>query len=409
VAAPDQCTLEPRSVPVDLTDPDLYTHGFPHQVFRELRETQPVSWQLPPTGPGFWAVTRYADIVTVLKSPKIFSSWRGGALLADPPPAFLDKLREGMLNRDPPDHTMLRRLVNKAFSPRRIEELDHRIADHARALVDRVRDAGQCNFATDVAGEMPLFVISEILGVPLADRARLYALTSRMFGSDIEDPAAAFRDGMAAAEEVRAYGADLGRAKARSPGEDIISDLLASEIDGKRLTDGEFQAFFMLLFNAGADTTRTLLCFGLDLLIDRPQLCAELRADPELLTTAIEEMLRFESPVIQFRRTATQDTVLGTTAIREGDKVIVFFPSANRDDSVFVDPDRFDARRTPNDHLAFGYGTHFCLGAPLARLESRHVFREVLSSLHDIERIAPLVPARTNFIRSVRKLEIRYR
>jgi cholest-4-en-3-one 26-monooxygenase len=394
---------------MDLTDADLYTSGFPHGLFRTLRATDPVSWQVPSSGRGFWAVTRYDDIVTVLKSPKTFSSWRGGALLADPPPEFLSKLREGMLNRDPPDHTMLRRLVNKAFSPRRIEQLDEKIADHARTLVDRVRDRSSCDFATDVAGEMPLFVICEILGVPHADRARLYALTARMFGSDITDPAAAFRDGMAAAEEVRAYGAELGRAKAASPGEDIISDLLAAELDGKRLSDGEFQAFFMLLFNAGADTTRSLLCFGLDILLDRPELQVELRREPALLSSAIEEMLRFEPPVIQFRRTAMHDTELGGKTIRDGDKVVVFFPSANRDETVFPDPDRFDPRRTPNDHLAFGYGTHFCLGAPLARLETRHVLTALLESLTDIERASPLVPTRTNFIRSVRRLEIRYR
>ena len=393
--------------PLDLADPDTYTRGIPHDEFRRLRADAPVSRQ--PNAGGFWAVTRYADVVTVLKTPKVFSSWRGGALLADPPPQFLQKLREGMLNRDPPDHTNLRRLVNKAFSPRRIEQLDEKIATHARVLVDRVRGAGRCDFATEVAGEMPLFVICEILGVPHADRQTLYALTARMFGSEIADPAAAFADGMAAAEQIRAYGAELARAKLAAPTEDIVSDLLAAELEGRRLTDGEFQAFFMLLFNAGADTTRSLLAFGLDILLDHPHAIARLRADPTLLPGAIEEILRFESPVIQFRRTANQDTELAGVKIAEGDKVLVFFPSANRDEAVFTEPDRFDIERTPNEHLAFGYGTHFCLGAPLARLESKHVFREVLTTLDDIERASPLVASRTNFIRSIKRLEIRYR
>jgi len=394
-------------VALDLADPDTYAAGIPHDVFRQLRATEPVSWQA--SAGGFWAVTRYDDIVTVLKTPKTYSSWRGGALLADPPPQFLEKLREGMLNRDPPDHTSLRRLVNKAFSPRRIEQLEARISDHAQSLVARVRDRGCCDFATEIAGEMPLFVICEILGVPRGDRQRLYALTARMFGSELADPAAALKDGMAAAEEIRAYGAELGRAKLAAPGEDIVSDLLAAELEGRRLTDGEFQAFFMLLFNAGADTTRSLLSFGLDILLDRPGDLARLQAEPALLPSAIEEMLRFESPVIQFRRTATQDTELGGVTIEDGDKVVVFFPSANRDESVFADPDRFDLERTPNEHLAFGYGTHFCLGAPLARLESKHVFREVLTALHDLERASPIVASRTNFIRSIRRLEIKYR
>jgi cholest-4-en-3-one 26-monooxygenase len=394
---------------MDLSDPDSYAAGIPHAHFRELRMHDPVSWQPERGGRGFWAVTRYHDVVGVLKTPRIFSSWLGGALLADPPPAFLEKLREGMLNRDPPEHTQLRRLVNKAFSPRRIEQLEAQIASHARELVARVRARGACDFATEVAGEMPLFVICEILGVPHEDRGRLYTLTERMFGSTIVDPQEAFRDGMAAAEEIRAYGAELKRRKLQAPTEDIVSDLLSAEIDGRRLTDGEFQAFFMLLFNAGADTTRSLLCFGLDLLLDHPDAMARLRADHALLPNAIEEMLRYQSPVIQFRRTATQDTELAGRAIRAGDKVLVFFPSANRDESVFAEPDRFDIARTPNDHLAFGYGTHFCLGAPLARLESKHVLAEVLRQLDGVERARPMVAARTNFIRSVRHLDITYR
>lgn len=393
---------------VDLTNPDNYTNGVPHDAFRHLRAHDPVSWQAGPGGRGFWAVTRYHDVVTVLRTPKVYSSWLGGALLADPPPEFLEKLREGMLNRDPPDHTMLRRLVNRAFSPRRVEELDGRIAEHARALVARVRGAGRCDFAVEIAGEMPLFVICEILGVPHEDRRALYALTARMFGSEIADPAAAFADGMAAAEQIRAYGAELGRRKTAAPGDDMISDLLTAEIEGRRLTEGEFQAFFMLLFNAGADTTRSLLCYGLDLLLDRPRELELLRRDPSLLPAAIEEILRYEPPVIQFRRTATQDTELAGRQIHAGDKVVVFFPSANRDEAVFAEPDRFDITRSPNEHLAFGYGTHFCLGAPLARLESKHVLREVLAQLPGLERAAPIVPARTNFIRSIRHLEIAF-
>jgi hypothetical protein len=339
----------------------------------------------------------------------VFSSWRGGALLADPPPEFLAKLREGMLNRDPPDHTLLRRLVNKAFTPKRIAELETRIAEHARILVDRVRADGRCDYAQQIAGEMPLYVICEILGVPDIDRRRLYALTERMFGSTIADPRAAFADGMTAADELRGYADELVRTKTARPTEDVTSDLIAADIDGRRLTAGELQAFFMLLFNAGADTTRSLLCFALELLLDHPGELARLRDDPTLLPTAIEEVLRYEPPVIQFRRTATADTQLAGVSIREGDKVLVFFPSANRDAAVFADPDRFSVGRTPNDHLGFGHGAHFCLGAPLARLESKHVLAETLAQLDAIEPAGPSVHSRTNFIRSVRELPIRYR
>ena len=394
---------------IDLADPDLYAQEFPHDLFRELRATTPVLWQPEARGKGFWAVTRYADIMTVLKAPGLYSSWRGGALIDDPPPEFLEKLRQNMLNRDPPDHTRLRKLVNHVFSPKRIVILEERIAAHARALVDRVIGRGECDFAVEIAGEMPLFVICEILGVPETDRERLYGLTGRMFGSTIVDRTAALRDGMAAAEEMRAYGAELGRQRAAHPGDDLVSDLLAAEIDGRRLTEGEFQAFFMLLFNAGSDTTRTILCYGLDLLLQRPEVLARVRADHSLLPGAIEEMLRFEPPVIQFRRTATSDTDLAGVKIAEGDKVVVFFPSANRDESVFPDPDRFDITRTPNHHLAFGHGTHFCLGAPLARLECLHVLREVLTRMENIERAGPLETSRTNMIRSVHHQRITFR
>lgn len=390
---------------VDLSDPDTYAHGVPHSVFRQLRAEEPVSWRPQ----RYWAVTRYHDAMTVLKTPAVYSSWRGGVLYDDPPPDFLAKLRENMLNRDPPEHTAMRRLVNHAFSPRQLANLEAEIAAHARDLIDRVIDAGSCDFATQVGGQMPLFVICTILGVPAEDREALYALTGRMFSSELTDRAAAFRDAMAAAAELRAYGAELGRRKRAAPAGDLASDLLEAEIEGRRLTEGEFQALFMLLFNAGADTTRCLLCFGLNLLLDRPAELDSLRRDPSLLPRAIEEMLRYEPSVIQFRRTVACDTELAGSQLREGDKVMVYFPSANRDEDVFDDPDRFDIDRTKNPHLAFGHGAHFCLGAPLARLESKHVFREVLTRLTELERAGPLVTSRSSFIRSARSLQIRYR
>jgi cholest-4-en-3-one 26-monooxygenase len=393
---------------VDLASPDTYTHGIPHEVFRELRATDPVSWRHEPGGTGFWAVTRYTDVVAVLRAPQVYSSWRGGVLLADPPPEFLGKLRESLMNRDPPDHTQLRRLINRALSPRRLEQLETRVSHHAAELVGRVRTRGTCDFAIEIAEEMPLFMICEILGVPLADRRALYALTDRMFSTEPVDPAVAMRDKVMAAGEMRAYGAELAQRKRVEPQDDLMSELVSAETDGRVLTEGELQAFFMLLFNAGSDTTRSLLCYGLDLLLDRPELVEQLRADASRIPSAIEEMLRYASPVIQIRRTATQDADLAGQRIAAGDKVVVFFPSANRDETVFADPDRFDAERSPNDHIAFGFGAHFCLGAPLARLEAKHVFREVLAQLHGLERAAPMVPARTNFVRSIRQLAIRF-
>ena len=393
---------------VDLSAPETYVDGIPHDVFRRLREHDPVSWQPEVDGPGYWAVTRHADAVAVLRQPALFSSWRGSVLLRDPPPEFLTRLRESMMNRDPPDHTMLRRLINKAFAPRRVAQLEHGIVERCRALVAQVRERGACDFAVDLAGDLPLFVICEILGVPSADRHTLYQLTERMFASDLTDPAEAMRDAIDAASAMRAYGAELGRHKAAAPADDLVSELLTAELEGRRLSQSEFEAFFMLLFNAGSDTTRSLLCHGLDLLLDRPDLMRALRDEPDRLPLAVEEIARFVCPVIHLRRTATADTTLGERQVRAGDKVVVFHPSANRDAAVFDDPDRFDPQRQPNDHIAFGFGAHYCLGAPLARLESRHLLREVLTTLPGLARGGPLVPARSSFVRSVRHLPLRF-
>jgi cytochrome P450 len=392
------------SVTVDLGSPDLYTNGVPHQVFAELRANEPVSWRRE----GFWAVMRHRDALAVLRTPAIYSSWRGSVLLEDPPPPFLAKLRESMMNSDPPEHTWLRRLVNKALNPRRISLLEQNVARHAHELIASVRESGHCDFARDIAEQLPVFMISEILGVPVADRGPLYGLTVRMFTTEHADPADAMRDKMAAVAQMRDYGAQLARMKRADPADDLTSELLGAEVDGRALTEGEFQAFFMLLFNAGTDTTRSLLCYGLDLLLDRPQVVDRLTRDRSLLPSAIEEMLRYEPPVIQIRRTATRAVELGGRSIREGDKVVVFFPSANRDEAVFPEPDRFDIDRQPNDHIAFGFGTHHCLGAPLARLEAKHVFGELLAQVGQLERAAPAVPIRTNFVRGMRSLEIRF-
>ncbi|MBL9017156.1 MAG: cytochrome P450, partial [Myxococcales bacterium] len=317
--------------------------------------------------------------------------------------------RESMMNNDPPDHTWLRRLVNRAtLNPRRIAQLESRIADHAATLVAAVRDRGHCDFARDIAEEMPLFMISEILGIPPADRDALYLLTKRMFTTEATDPQAAMRDKTAAVDEMRRYAASLGARRRSDPTDDLTSELVHAELEGRRLTEGEFQAFFMLLFNAGTDTTRSLLCYGLDTLLARPADLERLAREPARLPSAIEEMLRFEPPVIQIRRTATRDVELAGRRIEEGEKVVVFFPSANRDDAVFDDPDRFDIERTPNDHIAFGFGTHHCLGAPLARLEAKHIFAATFRQLQQIERDGPAVPIRTNFVRGMRHLTIRF-
>jgi cytochrome P450 len=372
-----------------LADPDTYAAGMPHEHFQWLRTHEPVSWQAEGDSRGYWAVTRHADVSHVMRNPALFSSWRGGVRYEDPPPEFLDRLREGMLNRDPPGHSRLRKLVSRAFTPRRLSALETHIAAYAQKIVQQAE--GECDFARQIAGDMPLSVICEVLGVGAEDRRELYTLTTQMLSSE-DSP----ETGRAAAMKMRAFAADFVGQQNRS---ELIEELL-----GAGLTDGEFQAFFMLLFIAGSDTTGSLLCFGLNLLLDRPEDVERLRADRSLIPTAVEEMLRYEPPVIHFRRTAACDSVLGDKQIAEGDKVLVFFPSANRDQDVFVDPDRFDITRSPNPQLSFGIGPHHCLGAALARMEARHVLDQMLNRRW--ERRGELELVRTNFVRGVRSLPI---
>jgi cholest-4-en-3-one 26-monooxygenase len=392
---------------IDLSNPDTYTEHVPYAEFARLRREAPVARRHEHIGGEYWAVTRHADVVKVLKTPAVFSSARMGSLISDPPPAFLPTIRQGMLHRDPPDHTKLRRVVNQEFTPSRVVKLERQIEVRAAALVDAVAGSGECDYARDVAGEMPVQVICDILGVPMSDRGGLTKLTERMLESPLRDPAAAMQDTLGAVAEMKAYGNQLADEKRAHPTDDLLSDLIHGEA-GQTLTQGEFEALFVLLFNAGSDTTKSLLAFGVNLLLERPELWERLQREPELVGGAVEEMLRFEPPVIQFRRTASRDTELNGVQIREGEKVVVFFPSANRDESVFERPDEFDIERKQNDHLSFGYGTHFCLGAPLARVEAKHVLLQSLARFDSPKRIAPLVTNRSNFVRGVRSLQIKF-
>jgi cytochrome P450 len=394
-------------VHVDLLDPAHYADGPPHAAFRRLRREDPVHWHPEPDGPGFWAVTRHADVMTVSRDAATFSSWVGGTTIADLPPDFLATVRLMMLNMDPPQHTAIRGIVNRGFTPRRIGDLKDRVTTLARQIVDVVAPRGACDFVADVAGELPSYMIAELVGIPLDDGRLLYRLTERMHTASPTPEGQ--MDVLAAIGEMMAYSADLRAAKRRQPGDDLASVILAAEVDGARLSDTEFDLFFMLLINAGGDTTRNLVAGGMLALFQHPAERARLAADRALLPTAIEEMLRWCSPVVHFRRTATRDTTLGGRSIRAGDKVVVFYTAANRDEAVFADPDRFDVGRTPNDHVAFGGGgAHFCLGAHLARLESRALFDEVVTRLPDLAPDGPVVWLPSNFINGPKSMPVRF-
>jgi cytochrome P450 len=392
---------------IDLVDLRSYVDGPPHEQLRWLRAHDPVHWHAEPDGPGFWAVVRYDDVVHVSRDSHTFSSFAGGSMLADSPPEFLAGMRLMMLNMDPPQHTKLRALVNKGFTPRMVAELEGRVRGLARQIVDVVAPRGACDFVTDVAGELPSYLIAELVGIPLDDGRRLYALTERMHTVALGPDGVA--SGQAAFAEMMAYASDLRAAKSARPGADLASALLAAEIDGERLSELEFNMFFMLLINAGGDTTRNLVAGGMLTLLRHPDALARLRRDPSLVGTAIEEMLRYQSPVQHFRRTATCDTALDGRPIRAGEKVVMFYASANRDESRFPNADRFDVGRTPNEHLAFGGGgTHYCLGASLARLEIRAMFDEVLSRLDAIELDGPVAWLPSTFINGPRRMPVRF-
>jgi cytochrome P450 len=398
-----------RLADVDLHDPDRFVDGVPHEAFAVLRREAPVHFHPEPDGPGFWVLSRHADVKQVSKAPQLFSSERQGTLIRDPSPADLPFIQAIMLNMDPPKHRVYRSLVNKVFTPRRVQHLLPKVRAMAREIIDRVAHKGECDFVADVAAPLPMQVICEMMGVPEADREQIYEISNRMIGSDDPDfEPVAENDYRQASAQMFLYAAGLAERLRREPGDDIASALLQAEVDGEKLSDLDFISFFLLLAIAGNETTRTVTTNGMLSLIAHPAERRKLVANPRLLPSAIEEILRFDPPVHYFRRTATRDTEIRGVRIRAGDKVTLWYPSANRDEEVFPDPQRFDVARSPNEHLAFGVGEHFCLGANLARMELRVIFGEILKRLPDLELAAPPRRLRSNFINGVKEMRVRF-
>ena len=392
---------------IDLLSAASFAQGQPHDQFRWLRRHDPVYWHPEPHGRGFWAVTRYHDVRAVGRDPKTYSSFAGGIMIGDSDEASLAAARNMMLMMDPPQHTRYRMLVSQQFKPRTAQAWRPRIEELARKIIDRVITRGECDLVSDIAGELPSYVIADLMGVPLEDGRHLYELTEKMHASD---EAVTVQERAIASMEMLNYAMGVADDKRKHPGSDLATQLLNAEIDGDRLTPAEYSLFFMLLINAGGDTTRNLLAGGMLALFDNPGELRRLRENLDaLLPAAVEEMLRYISPVIYMRRTATCDTELGGKEIRAGDKVVMYYGAANRDETVFPDPDRFDVGRIPNDHLAFGGGgTHFCLGAHLARIEIQVMLREILTRLPDIQPAAPAQWLASNFISGLRQLPVKF-
>ncbi len=428
-------------------DPATYTEGVPFGALARLRRDSPVVWvdEIPvlgwPAGPGFWLVLRHADVGSVMRQPQLFSSWLGATQIRDPvTPAALGYVRAMMLNMDPPAHSRLRTLLARSFTPRAVARIDERIRGHARALCERAfagrGGRGECDFAKDVAADLPLLTLADVLGMPEQDRWLLFDWSNRVIGYQDPDYAAsaAFdpsggtpmaaealalrpvpdasgrmpdprtRDGM---PDLYAYAHLLADARRRRPGDDVMSILLAQvDDDGGRVSVEEFENMFWLFAVAGNETIRNGLPGACIALLEHPEAQDALRADPGLMPAAAEEMLRWWTPVMTFRRTATADCELGGQPIRAGDKVVVSFASANRDEAVFADADGFDIRRHPNPHLVFGHGPHFCLGSHLARAQMRALFAEVLSRTSALDFAGQPSYLRSNFQRGVKRLPV---
>ena len=396
---------------VDLGHPDTYADGVPYEVFARLRDEAPVAWVDEPPyegfdgGPGFWAVTRHADIVEVSRHPEVYSSHAGATFLRDQRPRDLAALQQMMLNLDPPDHSKLRKIVSRVFTPKMVNGMFESIARYAHEIVDGLEPDTEIDLVAKVSAEMPLMVLADLLGVPRSDRHLLYSWTNRMVGLD--DPAyggrAAF---LSAFQEMFAFAEEQAEIRRRDPGDDVWSLIVNAEVDGERLSTDELQRFFQLLMIAGNETTRNLLTGAVITLDQHPDQWAELRANPDLLKVAIEEILRFHPPVMQFRRTAVADAELGGQRIAAGDKVVMFYVSGNRDEAVFDEPDRFNIHRNPVNHVAFGSGTHFCLGNSLARLEVRVLLAELFARFPQMRVAGPPTRFRSHFINGYRELSV---
>ena len=387
-------------------------------IIQWLRENQPVHWQPPRETPlnlggdmeeqrGFWVISRYADVVDVSLDQQTFSSERGTAMVNDLSEDRIAQLRLWMINQDAPRHTRLRKLVNKGFTQRVVQQMDRHIRELSASIVDAVARKGECDFVHDIASELPLLVIAELMGCPVEDRGKLFAWSNQMVG--FEDPEFSDQEGaQEAMAQMFEYAGHLAALRRSDPGDDLTSLLINAEVDGQKMDELGFNMFFILLILAGNETTRNAISGGMLALSEHPEQREKLVADLSLLPSATEEILRYVSPVITMRRTATRDTEIAGQEIRENDKVVVFYPSANRDATVFPDPHTFDITRDPNVHLAFGWGPHFCLGANLARGEIRSIFAELLTRLPDIEVSGPVRRLRSTTVNSIKSMPVRF-
>jgi cytochrome P450 len=402
----------------DLARPSLFREGRAHEAFRYLRAHDPVSWHDAVSEgdariPGFWSVVKYEDVLAVSRDTATFSSARGINMYVDPEnPSPSSGAGRMIIAMDPPRHVRLRRLVNRGFTPRMVAQLEPRIRAITTGILDEVAPRGRCDFVLDVAAPLPLAVICEMMGVARADWRLMFDATNQVLGAGDEEYQTEERDRVQTVEHGRralfGHFARLLAERRQQPGQDLVSTLAGAEVDEEPLTDEEILYFCYLLILAGNETTRNAISGGVLALAEHADQRARLIADPALLTTAIEEILRWTSPVLHMARVATRACELRGRSIERGQKVVMWYPSANRDEDVFPQPDRFDVERQPNEHLAFGHGEHFCLGASLARLELRVMFEELLRRMPDLALTGPAERLHSTFIGGIKHMPVEF-
>jgi len=392
---------------IDLLSPGTFAQGHPLDQYAWLQDNAPVYWHEEPNGPGFWALTRYEDVANVGRQPHVFSN-EPTISIADPDPdnPSFSSDHKMMLMMDPPQHTQFRRIISREFTRGPAAELRPRIAELAAKIIDTVIDKGECEFVSEVAGELPSYVIAELTGIPLDDGRELYKLTEIIHtASEVLEEGAQFQ----AIMKMFGYAQEVYRNKLDKPTDDLASQIVHAEVDGRRLDEIDFQLFFMLLIDAGGDTTRNLVAGGLHKLIEHPDQLAQWqmhRSDTD--DSAREELLRAVSPVIYMRRTALKDTELHGQTIKAGDKVVRYFGAANHDPRKFENPLALQLDRFPNEQIAFGTGTHVCLGQHIARVEIDCMFHEILARMEQFQLAEPPQWLESNFISGIRHMPITF-
>ena len=411
--APDPSGIDLDTLRWD--DPEMWIGLDREAVFAAMRAHHPVLWCDEPEipgfgqGPGFWSLSRYADIMEVSRNPQRFVSGQGTTI--PDMPMEIAEFFGSMINMDAPRHTRLRLIVNRAFTPKRVAQIDDQVQAKAEAIVAAVAAKGECDFVPEIAAKLPLEIICDMMGIPPSEYQRVFELTNIILGAGDAEYTPDFMALMNASVELSQMAQELGRHRLEHPADDLTTALMMAEVEGEdgsiqRLSAEELGSFFILLVAAGNETTRNAISHGMYALTTHPDQRQALAADFEAaIPGAVEEIVRWATPVIHFRRTATEDCVVGGQEIKAGDKVVMWFSSANRDDAVFDDPYRFDIARTPNEHVGFGAGgPHFCLGANLARREITVMFRELFRSLPDIEITGEPDYLQSSFIHGIKRL-----